>query len=171
MSSPNIIRSKFHAIELIEYGWVEPNNGRMLNEVDLKINGEIVTDRYFSRGWNHTVILSHYEPDSPDGRYFFVPMESGGILLNTQNNFSVVELGSNSMTASTSIGNTYFNDRIFVVYRDEVVVKHLLTLEQTIYDFSDIRVGWVRPIDEQEFELRYSDKGSWEEKKRLIKFT
>ena len=171
MSSPYINKSKFHAIELIEHGWVEPNNGRMLNEVDIKINGEIVTNRYFSSGWNHTVMLSHYEPDSPDGRYFFVPKESGGFLLDTQNNFSVIGLGSHSVTASTSIGNTYFNDRIFVVYRDEVVVKHLLTMEEAIYDFSDIQVGWVGPIDEQHFELRYSDKGSWEEKKRVIKYT
>jgi hypothetical protein len=171
MSSPHIVRSKFHEIELIEYGWVEPNNGRMLNEVDLKINGKLVTDRYFSWGWNHTVMMSHYEPDSPDGRFFFVPKESGGILLDTQNDFSVIGIGSHSLTAATSIGNTYFNDRIFVVYRDEVVVKHLLTMEETIYDFGDIRVGWVRPIDEQQFELIYSDEGSWEEKKRVIRFT
>lgn len=171
MSSPHIVKSKFHEIELIEYGWVEPNNGRMLNEVDLKINGEVVTDRYFSRGWNHTVMMRHYEPDSPDGRYFFVPAESGGMLLDTQSNFSAVGLGSNSITAATAIGNTYFNDRILVVYRDEVVVKHLHTMAQTIYDFNDIQVGWVGPIDEQQFELRYFDKGSWEEKRRVIKFT
>ena len=170
MPSPNITKSKFHEIELIKHGWVEPNNGRMMDEVDLKINGEIVTDRYFSRGWNHTVIMSHYEPDSPDGRFFFLPKESGGVLLDTQNNFSVIGIGSNSVTAATVIGNTYFNDRIFVVYSDEVVVKHLLTMEQTIYDFSDIQVGWVRPMDEQQFELRYSDKGAWQEKSRVIKF-
>lgn len=163
-------KSKFHDIELIEYGVVEPNNGRMLNEIDLKINGELVTQRYFSDNWHHIHLYKEYEPDSPDGRFFFVPKEGGGFLLDTLNNFSVIGLPYKALSAASYIGNAYFNERLFLVYRDEVVVTHLLTQKSTVHEFLHQRVKWVEPIDAQQFKVCYYESGSWEEKSLLVAF-
>ena len=164
------IKSKFHNIELIEYGVVEPNNGRMLYEVDLKINGELVTERYFDKNWRHIHLYSKYEPDSPDGRFFFVPKEGGGFVLDTLNNLAVIGLPYKALSAATYIGNAYFNERLFLVYRDEVVVFSLLTQQATVYDFPHRNVKWVNPIDAQQFEVRYMESGSREEKSLTIAF-
>lgn len=163
-------KSKFHDIELIEYGIVEPNNGRMLCEVDLKINGELVTENYFQSNWHHIHLYHKYEADSPDGRFFFVPGEGGGFLLDALNNFSVVGLPYKALSAASYIGNAYFNDRLFLIYQDEVVVFHLPTRESIIHAFHHQRVKWVEPIDAQQFKLSYYDQGSWEEKSQVIAF-
>lgn len=166
----NSVKSKFHDIELIEYGVVEPNNGRMLYEVDLKINGEVVTDRYFDRNWRHTHLYNVYEPDSPDGRFFFVPKEGGGFLLDTLNNFAVIGLPYKALSAAKFIGNAYFNERLFLVYRDEIVVFELLTKKKTVHELPHQSVQWVKPIDAQQFEVRYLDGNSREEKVLAIAF-
>lgn len=170
MVNMNSIKSKFHNIELIEYGVIEPNNGRMLYEVDLKINDELVTDRFFDKNWCHINMYSTYEPDSPDGRFFFVPKESGGFLLDTLNNFSVIGLPNKALSAAKFIGNAYFNERLFLVYRDEVVVLNLLTFKETIHHFPNQTVKWVNPVDAQRFELRYCESGSREEKSLFMAF-
>ncbi|HEX8327085.1 MAG TPA: hypothetical protein VF629_06070 [Hymenobacter sp.] len=157
-------KSKFHDIELIEYGVVEPNNGRMLSEVDLKINGEVVTERYFSDNWHHIHLYSTYEPDSPDGRFFFVPKEGGGFLLDTFNNFSVIGLPYKALSAASYIGNAYFNGRLFLVYRDEIAVIDLITQKSTVHELPHQRVKWVKPVDAQQFEVCYYETGSWVEK-------
>jgi hypothetical protein len=128
----------------------------MLYEVDLKINGELVTERYFDKGWRHINIYSVCEPDSPDGRFFFVPKESGGFVLDFLNNFSVIGLPGKALSAAKFIGNTYFNERLFLGYRDELVVLNLLTLETTTHNFSQQTVKWVNPLDAQQFEVRLS---------------
>ena len=108
----------------------------MLYEVDLKINGELVTERCFDKGWRHINIYSVCEPDSPDGRFFFVPKESGGFVLDVLDNFSVIGLPGKALSAAKFIGNTCFNERLSLVYRDEVVVLNLMSLETTTHDFS-----------------------------------
>ena len=163
-------KSKFHDIELIEYGVVEPNNGRMLYEVDLKINGEVVTERYFSDHWHHIHLYSKYEPDSPDGRFFFVPKEGGGFLLDTLNDFAAIGLPYKALSAASYIGNVYFNERLFLVYRDEVMVTHLTTQESIVHKFSHQQVKWVNPIDAQQFEVCYYEAGSRAEKSLVLAF-
>ena len=170
MSEPHSRKSEFHDIELIYLGWVEPNNGRMLNAVDLKINGELVTYKYFSWDWNYTALCSRYHPDSPNGQFFFLPSEGGGALIDTSNNYSAIGLHCTSKYASTMIGNTYFNDRIFVVHQDEVTVMHLPTLQQKIYEFKEIAVSWVSPIDDKQFELSYYDGISDEKQTQVVRF-
>jgi hypothetical protein len=163
-------KSKFHDIELIEYGVVEPNNGRMLSEVDLKINGAVVTARYFSASWHHVHLYEKYEPDSPDGRFFFVPKEGGGFLLDTHHDFMVIGLPYKALSAASYIGNAYFADRLFLVYRDEVVVFHLVTQKPTIQAFPRHRVKWVKPINTHQFELSYYEAGTWVEKTVAVAF-
>jgi hypothetical protein len=170
MPPPYSTKSAFHNIELIEYGVVEPNNGRMLYEIDLKINDEVVTDRYFSRGWHHINIYRIYEPDSPDGRFFYVPAEGGGFLLDVPNNFSVIGLSGKALSAAKYIGNLFFSGKMFLVYTDEVVVFDMLTLKVTTHDFPTHNVQMVRPIDTQQFAVIYFESGSWEEKSLAVAF-
>ena len=167
----NSIKSKFHNIELIEYGVVEPNNGRMLYEVELKINDEVVTERYFDKSWPYINMYSAYEPDSPDGRFFFVPKESGGFVLDALHNFSVIGLPGKALSAAKYIGNTYFGNRLFLVYRDEIAVLDLGSLEAATHDFSHHAVTWVRPIDEHRFEVCYVEAGTREEKSLPVAFS
>lgn len=164
------MKSKFHNIELIEYGVVEPNNGRLLYEIDLKINGEVVTDRYFSRNWHHINIYRIYEPDSPDGRFFYVPAESRGFLLDVPNNFAVIGMPGKALSAANYIGNLFFTERMFLVYRDEVVMFDLQTLKTTTYDFPNHNVQIVRPVDAQQFQVVYFEDGSREEKTLVVGF-
>lgn len=149
------ITSKFHDIELIQYGVVEPHNGRMLWEVDLKINGQLVTENYFG-GWKYTDMAEPYEPDSPDGRYFFVPAEGGGFVLDTQQNFKSTGIRCKGPSAATFKGNLYFNNLLILVHRNEVILFDLPTQTQTSLNFPACSVLWVKPLIESQVEVIYT---------------
>ncbi|UOQ54779.1 hypothetical protein [Hymenobacter cellulosivorans] len=161
------VKSKFHDIELIHYGCVEPNNGRMLWEVDLKINGELVTKKYFG-GWNYTDMAEKYEPDSPDGRFFFIPEEGGGFVLDTLHNFQPIGISCQGPSAATFRGNVYSEKYLFLVHTREVILFDLTTLTQRRLAFPELSIRWIRPLDATRFELLYRDSDTRQETTRLV---
>ena len=151
----NVIKSDFHDIVLIQYGVIEPNNGRMLWEVDLKINGELVTEKYFGN-YPHTDIGQHNQPDSPDGRYFFIAREGGGFVLDTQRDFAAIYIRCKGQSASSFRGNLYFGKWLILVHNHEVILFDQLTQTQSSLDFPDKYILWVNPVSEHELEISYT---------------
>ncbi|RZK28125.1 MAG: hypothetical protein EOO63_11940 [Hymenobacter sp.] len=161
------VKSAFHDIELIHYGVVEPNNGRMLWEVDLKINGQLVTKEYFG-DWPYTTIGNRYAAESPDGRFFFVSSEGGGFVLDAQRNFKVLGITYRGLSAATFQGNLYDGDWLIIVHRNEVIMFNLLTGKQHSLDFPQVRVHWVSPLNDQQLRIIYSDPGSFRRKSMVV---
>ncbi|PJJ58610.1 hypothetical protein [Hymenobacter chitinivorans] len=161
------IKSKFHDIELIHYGCVEPNNGRMLWEVDLKINGELVTEKYFG-GWPRTDMPDKYEPDSPDGRFFFIAEEGGGFVLDTHHDFKAIGFSCLGPSAATFRGNIYSDRYLFLVHYHEVILFDLTTLTQRSLAFPDLGVRWIRLLDDSRFEILYQDPETRQQAARLV---
>jgi hypothetical protein len=161
------IKSAFHDIELIQYGVVEPNNGRMLWEVDLKVNGQVVTKKYFG-DWPHTTIGNRYTAESPDGRFFFVSREGGGFVLDAERNFKALNITYRGLSASTFQGNRYDGDWLLIVHRNELITFNLLTGKQHSLDFPQVSVHWVSPVDDQQLRIIYSEPGSIRRKSMLV---
>jgi|GEM_PF-6050188 len=150
------IKSRFHNIELIQHHWDEPNNGRMLWVVDLRINDLLVTERYFG-SWNRTDVAEKYEPDSPDGRYFFVPAEGGGFVLDTLHDFAAIYFRCKGLSAATFLGNVYSNDWLFLVHRHEIILFNLRTQTQTALDFSHLSIRWAKPLGPNQLEITVAE--------------
>ena len=161
------VKSAFHDIELIQHGVVEPNNGRMLWEVDLKINGQLVTEKYFGN-WLYTTMGDRYTAESPDGRFFFISREGGGLVLDAQRNFKALGIAYRGLSASTFQGNRYDGDWLIIVHRNEVIMFDLLEGKQYSLDFPLVSVHWVSPIDDQQLRIIYTDKDSVRRKSMVV---
>lgn len=161
------IKSKFHDIELLQHGCVEPNNGRMLWEVDLKINGELVTNKYFG-GWNYTDMADKYTPDSPDGRFFFVPAESVSFVIDTQHDYKATGITCQGPSASTFRGNLYSEHYLFLVHYHEVILFDLRTLTQKTLPFPDLSIRWIRLLDAYQIEVIYQDHATRQDVSLLV---
>ncbi|MGI4874511.1 MAG: hypothetical protein ACRYFX_25420 [Janthinobacterium lividum] len=152
-------KSAFHDIELIRLGWAEPNNGRLLWEVDLKINGQVVTERYFGT-WHYTDIGEKYAADSPDGRYFFVPREDVSFVIDTLHDFAPIGISCKGPSASTFRGNFYFDKWLILVHFHEIILFDLLTQQQHSLDFPNLTIWWATPLNAHQLEVSYTEKAA-----------
>ncbi|WP_460585862.1 hypothetical protein [Hymenobacter arcticus] len=160
-------KSKFHDLELTYLGIIEPNNGRMLWEVELRINGQLVTEKYLG-SWPTVTIGSHNETESPDGRFFFIPTESGGVVIDAAQDFKRMHISCKGQGAASFIGNVYDGNWLIIVHRNEVIMFDLLVLQQHSLDFPSVSVWWVVPVDDQQLRIIYRDSGSIENKEMIV---
>jgi hypothetical protein len=119
--------SKFHDIKLVVTGSDEPNNGRMLWTADIYINGKLQTEKYFG-SWNRlNWRLDSYVMDSIDGRYIFIPAESGGFLVDTATH-EKISLPYKELSTIKFLKNDFTKDSLVITYTDEVVKIKLTEL-------------------------------------------
>jgi hypothetical protein len=164
---PYTFKSKFHDLALTYLGIIEPNNGRMLWEVELMINGQLVTGKYL--GSLPTVTIgNHNETESPDGHFFFIPTESGGVVIDAKQDFKPIYISCKGQGASSFIGNVYDGNWLIIVHRNEVIMFNLLTLQQHSLDFPEVSVWWAVPVDDQHLRITYRDQGSIEDKEMIV---
>lgn len=103
---------------------LEPNYGRQVWETCLSINGQDVTEKYF--GWNSYVEfdLRKYQPLSVDQKYFFVPKEGQGFLIETST-LKKIELPT---IQSFFLGNSYHQDYLLCAYIQRILLVNLKNL-------------------------------------------
>ena len=159
--------SKFHDLALTYLGIIEPNNGRMLWEVELRHNGQLVTNQYLG-SWPTVTIGSHNETESPDGRFFFIPTESGGIVLAAEQNFEGTHISCKGQGAISFIGNFYQGDWLVIVHSNELIMFDLCVMKQRSLDFPSVNLEWAGFVDDQHLRLSYREPGSQELQKMLV---
>lgn len=121
--------SEFHDIKLVITGSDEPNNGRMLWVADIYVNAKIETEKYFG-SWNRlNRNLDGKVMDSIDGRYIFIPAESGGFLIDTTSH-EKISLPYKEISTIKFLKNEYSKDSLVITYTDESVSVRLDELEK-----------------------------------------
>lgn len=142
MHEGNIYTSKTEshvfALELLK--GVEPNYGRQLWETLLSIDGRDVTQEYF--GWSNYVHfdLRQYNFLSLDQKYFFVPSESQGFLIQTS---SLRKFGLPGGDTGSFVGNIFYENYLLCIYTKRVILINLtnfvtnqIGLFENLYDYS-----------------------------------
>jgi len=136
------IKSAFHDITLTLKGIDEPNNGRRLHICDLKINGENLNERFFGN-WNRlNENLDKYQMDSPDGKYVFIPSESGGFLIDT-NNYNKTVLPYKALTTIKFSGNTFLKGALMIIYTDELIIADASSKLINKFNFPENNLVWA----------------------------
>ncbi|MDJ0367434.1 hypothetical protein QMK33_19980 [Hymenobacter sp. H14-R3] len=159
--------SKLHAVDLTYLGIIEPNNGRMLWDVELRIKDQLVTEKYLG-SWPTVTIGNHNESESPDGRFFFIPTESGGVVIDAEQDFKPNHISCKGQGASSFIGNFYDDNWLIIVHRNEVILFDLLTLQQHSLDFPSVSVWWAVSVDDQHLRITYREPGGKEDKEMVV---
>lgn len=118
---------------------LEPNSGRQVWETTLMINNQDVTEKYFNWGSYVEFDLRKYQPLSTDQKYFFVPAEGQGFLIQTDT-FKKIKLPT---IQSSFVGNSYHKDYLLCAHAQRILLvnlKNLVTNQisffESVYDFN-----------------------------------
>lgn len=160
-------KAKLHDLALTYLGIIEPNNGRMLWEVELRIDGQLVTEKHLG-SWPTVTIGSHNETESLDGRFFFIPTESGGVVIDAAQDFKPTYISCKGQGASSFMGNAYDGNWLLIVHRNEVIMFDLVAMQQRSLDFPSVSVSWAVLVNDQQLRISYRDPGSREDKEMLV---
>lgn len=133
--------SKFHDIVVKLNGWDEPNNGRMLHVANIFVNGLLENEKYFG-DWNRLdANLDRVTFDSPDGRFVYVPAESGGFLIATSD-LKKIKLPYKRISTVTFLGNYFWNNMLIMVHTDEITLFNTANGISSIINFPANNVVW-----------------------------
>lgn len=161
--------SKYHDIRIESTDWDEPNNGRMLRIADLIINGENANKKYF-QDWNRLdQRLEKYTIDSNDGKFVFIPSESGGILINTLT-LEKLNLPYKGISTITFLGNSFHDNLLFLIHFDEIIIFNLLNNISTRIHFPNENINWAELNDNKDILVTYYDKETKTLKSEIFDF-
>ncbi|MES2132579.1 MAG: hypothetical protein V4506_09520 [Bacteroidota bacterium] len=161
------LASIHHDIKIELTGWDEPNNGRMLHVADLYINGQNANETYF-KDWNRLdQRLEKYTMDSVDGKFVFVPSESGGFLINGLN-LEQIKLPYKGISTVTFLGNSFHDNLLLLIHSDEIIIVNLLNHVSTRVPFPEENIHWAELNDKKDLLVTYYDKNSQTLKKEIF---
>lgn len=141
----------FNKITLKITGFDEPNNGRMLHMVSLYVNGEEKTTEYLGN-WNRICYdLNRFQFSDSEGRYCFIPAESGWFLIDTRSK-KKIDLGRSDCFYFA--GNTFFGNKHLVITQNFLIRTNLETgLTDRISFEKDSLIEWAYFINEKTIRL------------------
>lgn len=118
-------KTKNGNIELRIVGYDEPNNGRELHIVELYINGENCTSKYFKDNWNRVNFnLKDYLFESPNFKYVFIPAESVSFIINTET-LDSTPLPYKGVSTALFQKNEFIGNNLIIHYSDEIIEVNL----------------------------------------------
>ncbi len=111
---------------------IEPNNGRMLNEVRLLLKTkdkiEDKTIEYFEN-WNYiNYYLNEYQGISDDKKWIYIPKEMEHFIINTQTLKKTV-LPNLELSAASFIRNIFYKQFLIIFGYKQIIITNLETNE------------------------------------------
>ncbi|MDF2192760.1 hypothetical protein [Paraflavitalea sp. CAU 1676] len=114
----------------------EPNNGRMLYKVTLKLGELDVTEKYFG-GWNYINFnLDQYQPVSPDQTWIYIPQEGDHFLINA-NTLEKILLAYVPLSAATFKSNHFIENTLLIINSNKIIAKNLDTGKEYLLEQPD----------------------------------
>jgi hypothetical protein len=131
----------------------EPNNGRMLWKVEVKLDNKSIDHLLFSNNWHYINFeIDHWTLHDDACEFFYIPAEGTSKLL-VKNSLLVISLPYQPISTITFWGNLFFEDKLIEIYQNLMVITDLIHFKSTIKNYSskailsDTRVDasyWLR---------------------------
>lgn len=120
--------SKDGKLQVQALGLVEPNNGRMLWEVEVFYEEVNLNEFIFPKGWSYLNFnLTGWVLEDEKSHFFYIPVETQSILINAKT-LAIYKLSVQSLSTAGFEGN-YFKDGFLVeIYEDVKIMTNLKTL-------------------------------------------
>ena len=138
--------------------WAEPNNGRMLWQVDILINVRNQNEKVFQEGWNYINFeISKLMLEDEEGTYFYIPNEKKAVLIRVADMY-VHELQQSISIPSCFVGNSFGYGNLLEVFSDGLILTSLQSFKSIVYkrDFKGaILDAEIKAVNE--IEIKYSD--------------
>lgn len=114
--------------------WREPNNGRMLWEVEVTLDEIIINDLIFKDEWNYLNFeIEKLELTNEERSFYYIPVESTSKLIESKTK-KVIELPFYGVSTVRFQGNKFQFDRLIQIYSDTIIITHLSTFESMCYE-------------------------------------
>lgn len=148
----------------------EPNNGREVWEVRLRINGEDVTKKYFGEGRAFLNInLSRCEMLSLDSRYVYIPAEGAGFVIDAAT-LDSLHLPSVGLDGVFFQGATFQGPYLLSIYRRRILVTDPAGWRSSSLSFPEqsLAVKWASFEGPNVLRITYSEPPSVQEQSRVV---
>lgn len=132
---PIEISSRDERLLIKVIGYIEPNNGRELLEVNVLFDGENINERIFPKSkkglWNYIPLpVDRIVMASNNKAYYFIPTESSGVILDNRG-FKLIEIPpylvdpKKKYWRSRFVGNFFDRDVLVLMYLNQAVFVNL----------------------------------------------
>lgn len=120
---PSFMKSSDGRLKIKFITWVEPNNGRMLWQVDVLLDNVSFNDKAFPNGWNYiNYKIKRLELNDLNNDFFYLPVEGKPKLIDSQTNH-VIDLPSSSPASTFRFrGNKFQFDHLIEIYDDTIIL-------------------------------------------------
>lgn len=146
-----------HSFEIVYIDNDEPNNGRMLRVVSFYIDDEDVTKKYF-KSWNKlNWELEHFQFNSKNNRYVFLPKETTPFLVDTVT-LKKHDLKSIELSTVHFIGNIFYDSFLIIISQKEIHMVELTSLStRTLTVDENETIKWAEIRQQNQLIVYYLD--------------
>lgn len=117
--------------------WAEPQNGRMLWQVDVRHQGENINQKIFGGDLNYINLkINKWELEDEQERFYFIPVEGISKLI-VKANFEVISLLYKAGSTVRFRGNKFQFGHLIQIWSDEIVLTNLES-------FKSIKLKWKK---------------------------
>jgi hypothetical protein len=113
-------------LKLIIVNSIEPNNGRMLNEVQLFLNNEDKTAEYFENDNYINYYLNEYQAMSDDKKWIYIPKETNHFIINSETLEKIV-LPNLKLSAASFSRNIFYQQILIIFGYKQIIITNLET--------------------------------------------
>lgn len=112
--------------------YAEPNNGRMLWEVNVSYIGGNINLKLFPNNWNYLNFkIKHWEINDRLNQFYFLPIEGNSQLI-IQENFKIISLPYQPVSTVRFLGNKFVGTNLIEIYEDQLVITDLMTFKSKV---------------------------------------
>jgi len=127
---PKISSDKNLIVDFIDC--IEPNNGRMLWQVNVNYKSQIINSKLFQNNWNcFNFEIKNWKMNDSSNKFYFLPIEGNSKLI-IQDSFKIIKLPYQSVSTVRFLGNKFVGTNLIEVYDDQLVITDLLKLTSRI---------------------------------------
>jgi hypothetical protein len=123
---PSFMESSDKRLKVLFKNWAEPNNGRMLWQVDVFVANTLINDKIFSNDWNYiNNEINRLQLNDLNNEFYYLPVEGKSKLINSKTN-AIIDLPFYSASTVRFYGNKFQHNMLIEVYIDIIVLTSII---------------------------------------------
>lgn len=119
---PSFMESNDGRLKIEFINWAEPNNGRMLWQVNVLLDNISINDKLFPNGWNYiNYEINRLQLNDLNNDFFYLPVEGKSKLINSKTNH-VIDLPFYTASTVRFYGNKFQFNNLIEIYNDTIIL-------------------------------------------------
>jgi len=105
--------------------WAEPNNGRMLWQINIFLNDILINKKVFENEWNYINFeINKLQINDVNDTFYYLPAEGKSKLIEKETH-RIIDLPSYGASTVRFYGNKFQFNKLLQIYSDTIVVTEI----------------------------------------------